>query len=443
MYFKDFAFKPYIQKALQEIGFIKLTEIQKEIIPQALEGKSVIGKSLTGTGKTHAFLLPILQNLEEDKRFCQSIFLSPTRELAFQLYEETLKITKHSDIHIDVRLYTGGTDREDDIKRLLSSQPQIVIGTLGRIKDLCVDENVLKLHTAKTIVIDEADMFFAESELIEIDQVFSVLSNEIQIMVFSATISQNLIVFLNKYLQKIDVIDVTNRKLTKDTITHIFIPTKNKDKNELLNRLLKSFNPFLALIFANTKAKVDEISLYLASQGYEVAKLSGDLPPRQRKQILKRIKNFQYQYVVATDLAARGIDIPGTSHVINYELPEDIEFYIHRTGRAARFEDIGHAISFYDYEDDHYLEKLESKGINSIYMNLVDNQLVPTTERNSQAQRKRPTSTVEEELHRKIPLPKKVKPGYRKKRKELIEKQLRKFKRARIEEIYRRKGRNK
>ena len=109
-------FKPYIQKALQEIGFIKLTEIQKEIIPQALEGKSVIGKSLTGTGKTHAFLLPILQNLEEDKRFCQSIFLSPTRELAFQLYEETLKITKHSDIHIDVRLYTGGTDREDDIK---------------------------------------------------------------------------------------------------------------------------------------------------------------------------------------------------------------------------------------------------------------------------------------------------------------------------------------
>nr|HQD92991.1 DEAD/DEAH box helicase [Bacilli bacterium] len=308
MYFKDFAFKPYIQKALQEIGFIKLTEIQKEIIPQALEGKSVIGKSLTGTGKTHAFLLPILQNLEEDKRFCQSIFLSPTRELAFQLYEETLKITKHSDIHIDVRLYTGGTDREDDIKRLLSSQPQIVIGTLGRIKDLCVDENVLKLHTAKTIVIDEADMFFAESELIEIDQVFSVLSNEIQIMVFSATISQNLIVFLNKYLQKIDVIDVTNRKLTKDTITHTFIPTKNKDKNELLNRLLKSFNPFLALIFANTKAKVDEISLYLASQGYEVAKLSGDLPPRQRKQILKRIKNFQYQYVVATDLAARGID---------------------------------------------------------------------------------------------------------------------------------------
>lgn len=443
MKFIELNLKPYLYKGLEELGFVELTGIQFAVIPRALQGESVIGKSLTGTGKTHAFVIPVLQNLDENSKVVQSLILSPTRELAHQLYDEIIKLTKHNEKFIDVRLYTGGTDREADISRLKSSQPQIVVGTLGRIKDLCIDENVLKIHTAKTVVIDEADMFFEQSELVEIDQVFSILPDEFQTMVFSATISQNLVVFLNKYLQKIDIIDVTEREITKDTITHVFIPTKYKDKNQLLNDLLKSFNPFLAIIFANTKTKVDEISLYLASQGFEVAKISGDLPPRQRKQILKRIKDLQYQYVVATDLAARGIDIPGTSHVINYELPEEIEFYIHRTGRVARYTDLGHAISFYDYEDDKYLDKLERKGINSVYMALENNELVPTTERNARSKRTKPISSVELEVHRKYPIPKKVKPGYRKKRKDQINKELRKIKRKRIEEIYRKKGRNK
>src|SRR5690606_22681325 len=158
-------------------------------------------------------------------------------------------------------------------------------------------------------------------------------SNDVQMLTFSATIPNDLMKFLNKYLKKCEIVDITNKEISKESIEHIFIPTKNKNKDELLLSLLNSFNPFLALIFANTKAKVDEISEYLASNNIKFLKLTGDLESRERKQVLKRIKDGQVQYVVASDIASRGIDIYGVSHVINYELPSDIEFYIHRTGR--------------------------------------------------------------------------------------------------------------
>lgn len=443
MKFKNLNLKDYILKSLDELKFIHLTEIQKEVIPRALNNQSLIGKSQTGTGKTHAFLIPILQNLDEDLNEVQALILSPTRELAQQLYDVTLNMTKHSTVNIDVRLYTGGTDRDSEIKRLSSSQPQIVIGTLGKIKDLVINENILKIYTAQTVVIDEADMVFESSEMVEIDQVFSVFKEELQILVFSATIPQNLVTFLNRYLQKIELIDITEKQISKATIHHVFIPTKNKDKNTILVDLLNAFEPFLALIFANTKTKVDEVSEYLASRGFKVAKITGDLQPRQRKQILKRIKDLEFQYVVASDLASRGIDILGVSHVINYELPNDIEFYVHRTGRTARHEFVGQAISFYDYEDDSYLNKLEDKGIKSTYMVLKDGVLVPTKERNARSKRQRPETNIEQQVHSKYPLPKKVKPGYRKKRKEQINKEIRKLKREKISEIYRRKARKK
>lgn len=443
MKFINLNLKPYLFKALEELKFTHLTNIQKEVIPKAINKQSIIGKSQTGTGKTHSFLIPILQNLDESLKEVQAVILSPTRELAQQLYEETIKMTKHSEVDIDVRIFTGGTDRDSEIKRLQSSQPQIVIGTLGKIKDLLVGENVLKIHTSKIVVIDEADMVFESSEMVEVDKVFAVFKDDIQILVFSATIPQNLVDFLNRYLQKIELIDLTEKQLSKKSINHVFIPTKNKDKDVLLVELLNAFEPFLALIFANTKTKVDEISEYLASRGFKVAKITGDLQPRQRKQILKRIKDLEFQYVVASDLASRGIDILGVSHVINYELPNDIEFYVHRTGRTARHEYLGQAISFYDYEDDIYLNKLETKGINSTYMVLKDGVLVPTKERNARSKRQRPETTVEQQVHSKVPMPKKVKPGYRKKRKEQINKEIRKLKREKINEIYRRKARGK
>ncbi|HHU56403.1 MAG TPA: DEAD/DEAH box helicase, partial [Acholeplasmataceae bacterium] len=299
--------------------------------------------------------------------------------------------------------------------------------------------NVLKIHTANIVVIDEADMVFAESELEDIDQIFIRFHENIQVLTFSATISENIIHFLNKYLKSFDVCDITNKQISKETIKHIFIPTKFKNKNELLLQLLQIFTPYLAIIFANTKVKVDEIARHLAANGIDLVKLTGDLQSRERKQVLKRIKSGQVQYVVASDIASRGLDIEGVSHIINFELPEDIEYYIHRTGRTARYNFDGVAISFYDYEDDEYLKKLADKGLKCEYYALKNNELVPTRERN--VRRKGKLSEAEAYLHVKYPVPKKVKPGYKKKRKEKIKKELRKIRRKQIEDIYRKKGR--
>ncbi len=435
--FSKYNLKEYINEGLESIGFFEETEIQKKVIPLALSGENVVGKSQTGSGKTHAFIIPILQKLDVNNPNVHAVIIVPTRELGFQIYEEFTKITKFSKDFIDVRLYVGGTNRDSEISRLNKSQPHIVIGTIGKIKDLAVTTNVLKIYNANIVVVDEADMVFETNEFEEIDYIFSKFINP-QILTFSATFSEAMVHFLDKYLSKNKLIDLVGKNNQKESIEHIFIPTKNRDKNMLLLELLKTFNPYLALIFANTKTKVDEIADFLVNNGLKVAKISGDLEPRERKQVLKRLKDGQYQYVVASDLASRGLDIEGVSHVINYELPNDIEFFIHRIGRTARYNMNGTSISFYDYLDDEYIKKLNAKGLKSCYMNLKNGELVLTKERNSDVHIKK-TSKEEEAIHKKYPLGK-VKPGYRKKRKEKINKEVHKLKREKINNIYKRKA---
>lgn len=435
--FKDYKFKDYINKGLESIKFFEETDIQKIVIPKVLNGENIIGKSSTGSGKTHAFILPMLEKLNNEHEV-QSTIIVPTRELGFQIYDEINKITKFSDEPIDTRLYVGGTNRENELLRLEKSQPMIAIGTIGKLRDLAVESNALKIYTSKMVIIDEADMVFETAEFEEIDYLFARFENP-QILAFSATISESMMHFLDKYLSKSEVVDLVGKKNLKEEIEHIFIPTKNRNKDNLLFELLQTFHPYLALIFANTKTKVDEIADFLVSKGLKVAKITGDLEPRERKQILKRIKDGQYQYVIASDLASRGLDVVGVSHVINYELPNDIEFFIHRIGRTARYDLTGVSISFYDYEDDNYLKKLEQKGIHSVYKNLKNNELVVTRERNSK-NKTRKLSPAEKLLHNKIPVGKKVKPGYKKKRKELINKESRKIRRSQIQEIYKRKA---
>ena len=434
--FSKYNFKEYINKGLKAIGFVKPTEIQEEVIPLALSGKNIVGKSQTGTGKTHAFILPILEMLEDDNKNCQAVVIVPTRELGRQIYDEFLKITKFSDDDIDIRLYVGGTDRINELERLKKSMPQIVIGTIGKLTDLAITENALKLHDAKMVVIDEADMVFEYSELKDIDKLFSRFQ-DFQVMSFSATIPTTLKVFLDKYLDSAIFVDLVKKNVKKDSIKHIFIPTKNKNKDVLLCDLLRTFHPYLALIFANTVKKVDEISMMLSGNGFKIGKLSGELEPRERKQVLKRIKDGVYQYVVCSDIAARGMDITGVSHVINYELPSDIEYYIHRIGRTARFDQEGVAISFYDYDDESYLKKLNEKGLSYEFMVLKDNELKVTKERNRKVKKE---SEAEIAIHKKHPMPKKVKPGYRKKRNEAIQKEIKKEKKARISEMYRKRA---
>ncbi len=437
--FNKFHLKEYINLGLKNIGFNAPTKIQDLVIPRALTGESLVVESATGSGKTHSFLIPILENLDESLNEVQTIIISPTRELATQLYNCLVELVKYKET-INVARIIGGADREAEIKRFEKNQPQIVVGTIGRISDLAINSNVLKVHTAKQIVIDEADMIFDQKELIEVDKLIGKIQGEPQFLIFSATIPKGLRIFLNKYLSRVKSISIKEEKLTHGNINHIMVPCKAKNKYDVLKELLNTINPYLAIIFANTKENVDELAMNLANDGYRVGKLHGAMEDRIRKQMIRRIHNLEFQYVVASDIAARGIDIQGVSHVINFDLPNDIEFYIHRTGRTARFDQTGNAYSLYAYEDDEYIKNLQAKGLKTTVLKIVNGEFVDAKILRKSTEKSK-TVMIEEEVHKKIPVPKKVKPGYKKKRKELIEKTIKKVKKERIQEIYRQKAR--
>ncbi len=436
--FKKYNLKQYINDGLKHIGFANPTKIQDLVIQRAIQKESLIVESATGSGKTHAFLIPVLQNLDENIDEVQTIIISPTRELATQLYDVLLKLVEFNK-NIRVARVIGGSDRETEIKRFEKNQPHVIVGTIGRISDLTINSNVLKAHTAKSIVIDEADMIFDQKELVEVDKLIGKIQGKPQFLIFSATIPKGLRSFLNKYLTNIKTIAIKETNLTHENICHIMIPCKAKDKYVVLKELLNTINPYLAIIFANTKENVDELALKLANDGLRVGKLHGAMEDRIRKQMIRRIHALEFQYIVASDIAARGIDIQGVSHVINFDLPNDIEFYIHRTGRTARFDATGNAYSLYAYEDDEYIKNLQSKGLKTKVLKIVDGEFVDAKILRKNIEKSKMV-LLEEEVHKKIPVPKKIKPGYKKKRKELIEKTIKKAKKERISEIYRNKA---
>ncbi len=436
--FKDYHFKDYINQALNAIHFTDPTLVQTKVLSKAIKKESLMVESATGSGKTHAFMLPIFQNLDELDHSCQAVIISPTRELAEQLYNVATQIASFSENEIVIAKVIGGMDRDSELKKYEKMQPQIVIGTIGRIHDLVIASNTLKIHNASTIVIDEADMIFEEKELIEVDHIMGKIQNDPQFLIFSATISKGLRAFLNKYLQNIENIILEEKNLTTTNIEHLMLQCKAKQKETVLLDLLKIINPYLAIIFANTKEKVESLSMFLAENGYKVGKIHGAMDDRDRKQMLRRIKNLEFNYVVASDIAARGIDIEGVSHVINFDLPNDIEFYVHRTGRTARFNNTGTAISLYAYEDDSYVNMLRGKNLIVKFVKISDDELVET--KLVKKQSRSFAREIENKVHMEVRMPKKVKPGYRKKRKAEIDKKIRKAKRDYIKEIYKRKA---
>ncbi|MTO64827.1 DEAD/DEAH box helicase, partial [Turicibacter sanguinis] len=356
--FQDLNIKSYLKAAIEDLHFEELTQIQEQVIPLALEGKDIIGQSQTGSGKTHAFLIPIFESLKEDVQQVQAVITTPTRELAEQIYIVASHLASFSETPIKIGRYVGGTDKKQTIERL-GVQPQIVIGTPGRIKDLAINERALLVHTAKMFVVDEADMTLETGFLTDIDQIAGTMGKDLQMMVFSATIPQALKPFLKKYMTVPTHIHIQPRQQTAVKINHILYPTKHRSRVNIVANLLKTINPYLAIIFVNTKQHATEVSNALTSQGLQVGQIHGDLTPRQRRQMMQRIRNLDFQYIVATDIAARGIDIEGVSHVINYELPQDLEFYIHRVGRTARGNYDGVAITLYDSAEEELLQELE------------------------------------------------------------------------------------
>ncbi|MYU74318.1 DEAD/DEAH box helicase [Ligilactobacillus salivarius] len=418
--FREFNFKEYIYQALDEINFKEPTEVQARLIPTILKGKSVVGQSQTGSGKTHTFLLPIFQNLNAQKDEVQAVITTPSRELAYQIYEAAKQLAKFSPENIWIQNYVGGTDKQRQIEKLKSHQPQLVIGTPGRILDL-VRENALDIHNAHYLVVDEADMTLDLGFLKETDAIASTLPKDLQMLVFSATIPEKLRPFLRKYMYNPVIEVVANKHVISPTIDNWLISTKGRDRNKLIYDLLTMGEPYLALVFANTKERADELTNYLRSQGLKVAKVHGGIQPRQRKQIMREIQNLDYQFVVATDLAARGIDIEGVSHVINDDIPEDLEFFVHRVGRTGRNGMKGTAITLYEPSEEKLIDELESMGVHFVPKAVKNGEIVDSYDRNRREKRQTRKESMDPKLRGFVKKEKKKrKPGYKKKIKRAI-----------------------
>lgn len=418
--FRRFNFKEYIYQALDEINFKEPTEVQARLIPTILKGKSVVGQSQTGSGKTHTFLLPIFQNLNAQKDEVQAVITTPSRELAYQIYEAAKQLAKFSPENIWIQNYVGGTDKQRQIEKLKSHQPQLVIGTPGRILDL-VRENALDIHNAHYLVVDEADMTLDLGFLKETDAIASTLPKDLQMLVFSATIPEKLRPFLRKYMYNPVIEVVANKHVISPTIDNWLVSTKGRDRNKLIYDLLTMGEPYLALVFANTKEQADELTNYLRSQGLKVAKVHGGIQPRQRKRIMREIQNLDYQFVVATDLAARGIDIEGVSHVINDDIPEDLEFFVHRVGRTGRNGMKGTAITLYEPSEEKLIDELESMGVHFVPKAVKNGEIVDSYDRNRREKRQTRKESMDPKLRGFVKKEKKKrKPGYKKKIKRAI-----------------------
>ncbi|MGT2926020.1 DEAD/DEAH box helicase [Streptococcus cuniculipharyngis] len=432
MNFTDFNFKPSIQAALADLKFIQPTPVQEKLIPLVLSGRDIVGESKTGSGKTHTFLLPIFQQLDETSQQVQAVITAPSRELATQIYKACQQLASFSEQEIRLANYVGGTDKQRQIERLKTHQPHLVVGTPGRIYDL-VQSGDLDIHKAKTFVVDEADMTLDMGFLDTVDRIAARLAKDVQILVFSATIPQKLQPFLKKYLTNPMMEKIKTQTVIADTIDNWLVSTKGRDKNGQILEMIQGMQPYLAMIFVNTKTRAEELHQYLVANGLKVAKIHGNVPPRERKRIMNQVKNLDYQYIVATDLAARGIDIEGVSHVINDEIPQDLSFFVHRVGRTGRNGLSGTAITLYKPSDDSDIRELEKLGISFVPKVLKHGELQDTYDRDRRLNREKSQQKLDTEMIGLVKKKKKkIKPGYKKKIQWAVNEKRRKEKRAEL-----------
>ena len=438
MSFAAFQLQDYLLTAIADKGFKQPTEVQERLIPVIQAGRSVVGQSQTGTGKTHTFLLPIFNQLDLEQQNVQAVITAPSRELATQIYQAAKQLADFSSEEISIMNFVGGTDKLRQVERLATKQPHIVIGTPGRILDLVTSGDLL-IHTTQVMVVDEADMTLDLGFLADVDQIAGRMPDNLQMLVFSATIPEKLRPFLRKYMNNPLIEEIKPKTVISETIDNWLISTKGKDVNQIIYQLLTIGHPYLAIVFANTKQRVDEISQYLKNQGLSVATIHGDILPRERKRVMKQIQNLDFQYVVATDLAARGIDIEGVSHVINAEIPDDLEFFIHRVGRTGRNQLPGTAITLYEPSDERKINEIEALGITFKPKEIKNDEVVDSYDRNRRQKREKKRDELDTTLIGLVKKKKKkIKPGYKKQ----IQREIEKSNKQKRKMERRQKGRN-
>ncbi|ACV63856.1 DEAD/DEAH box helicase domain protein [Desulfofarcimen acetoxidans DSM 771] len=354
--FGELTLNSRIVQALVNMGFEEPTPIQQKTIPISLEGKDIIGQAQTGTGKTAAFAIPVLEKIDSRRNGVQALIITPTRELAIQVAEEISNIGKYCRIRA-LPIY-GGQSIDRQIKALKQQRVQIVIGTPGRLLDH-LRRGTLRLEQVATVVLDEADEMLDMGFIEDIEAILNQTPTTRQTFLFSATIPEEILRLSRKYLNSPEFITVSRNNLTVPLIEQVYYETRESTKLDALARLLDALDISLAIIFCRTKRGVDELVASLQVRGYQAAGLHGDLSQYQRNHVMRQFKAGQVEFLVATDVAARGLDIENVSHVINFDVPQDPEFYVHRIGRTGRAGKTGMAISLVSPRDFRQLRLIE------------------------------------------------------------------------------------
>lgn len=340
-----------IVKALEEMGFTEMTEVQKKAIPVALEGKDIIVQSITGSGKTAAFGIPISEKIERGKGV-QAIIIGPTRELVNQVAVEMLKFNKHS--HIEIAMVFGGVPIEPQMHKLKSAD--IVVGTPGRILDH-MQRGTLRLNGIKILVLDEADRMLDMGFIDDIRKIISQTPASRQTMLFSATVPEEVIGIANRFM-KTPVKIAGEKQVSAHLLKNYYYDINQEEKLSLLEYLIKKEKPHLAMVFCATRGVTDFVADNLAQMGVEAKAIHGGMEQGKRLNILEGFHRGKPHILVATDVAARGLDIKNVSHIFNYDIPRTAEDYTHRIGRTARFGKSGKTISLVSREDHEPFRKI-------------------------------------------------------------------------------------
>ncbi len=353
--FEELPCSEEVIKAVKDMGFEEATPIQTLTIPLILEGRDVVGQAQTGTGKTAAFGIPIIDKISSNKKEAQALILCPTRELAVQVSEELSKIAKNKK-GIRILPIFGGQSIERQIKGLKHGV-QIVIGTPGRIMDH-IRRRTLRLKNLQVLVLDEADEMLNMGFREDIETIIDSIENERQTLLFSATMPKPIMEIINQYQKNPEIIQVAHKELTTPNIDQMYIEVKEKDKLEVLTRLIDMYNPKLSIVFCNTKKKVDEVTDLLQTRGYLTDKIHGDMKQSIRMNVMNKFKHGDIEILVATDVAARGLDIENVEIIFNFDMPIHEEYYVHRIGRTGRAGKTGSAFSFITPRDFYLLKNV-------------------------------------------------------------------------------------
>lgn len=356
MKFNELTQNERLLKAIDALGFTEPSQIQEEAIPKIKEGKDILAQSQTGTGKTVAYAIPTIENVDLDDTSVQALIVCPTRELALQVAEEYRKLLLYSDGISVVTLY-GGDSIVNQMKKL-KKNPRIVVGTPGRLNDH-IKRKTLKLSGVKQFILDEADEMLKMGFSEEIHSIYDKIEGETQNIMFSATMPKNVEGLAAEYLHDPEVIKIEPKFVSSETVKQTYVAVKKADKKEAFKRIIDHKSPERAIVFCNTKKMVDELTEYLRESGYSADKIHGDLRQEQRSRVMAQFNAGSFDMLVATDIAGRGIDVKDIDLVINYDMPDEEDSYVHRIGRSGRAGKDGEAVSIVSTHDKRMLDSIQ------------------------------------------------------------------------------------